>query len=87
MMLWGGMTATHLIGPYFYGGLVNATPYAEMLGAWLIPQLRNRALTEHVWPWHIGAPAHFALTLCDILNKSLSWPLCSSDLITPDESL
>jgi hypothetical protein len=70
-MLWPDMTATHLIGCYFFDGLVNATPYAQMLGAWLIPQLRNRGLIEYAWPQHKGAPAHFVLTLCDILNTYL----------------
>jgi hypothetical protein len=69
VMLWAGMTAILLIGPYFFDGLVNTTSYAEMLRAWLIPQLRNRGLIEYAWPRHKGAPAHFALTRCDILNN------------------
>jgi hypothetical protein len=35
------MTAAHLIGPYFLDGPINATSYAEILEAWLIPQLRD----------------------------------------------
>jgi hypothetical protein len=48
VMLWASMTATHLIGPYFFDGTVNAASYAEMLQVWLIPQLRNRGLMENV---------------------------------------
>jgi hypothetical protein len=70
---------------------------------WLISQLRDRGLMEDVWLQHDGAPAHFALTVCDILNKHflgcwnghgsptsptpLSWSPCSPDLTTPDNSL
>jgi hypothetical protein len=29
-MLWAGMTATHLIEPYFFDGPVNTASYAEI---------------------------------------------------------
>jgi hypothetical protein len=47
-MMWAGMTATHLIGPYFFDGPVNAAFYAEMSEVWLIQQLRDRGLMEDV---------------------------------------
>jgi hypothetical protein len=103
VMLWAGMAATHLIGPYFCNGHVNAASYTEMLEVWLIPQLRDRGLMEDVWLQHDGAPAPFALTVLDIYNEHfsshwvgcgspaspvpLSWPPCSPDLTTPDNSL
>ena len=55
------------------------------------------------WLQHDGAPAHFALSVCDVLNEHfpgrwiglgsptspspLSWPPCNPDLTTPDSSL
>jgi hypothetical protein len=102
-VMWAGMTATHLIDLYFFDGPVNATSYAEMLVVWLIPQLRDRGLMEDVWLQHDGAPAHFALTVRDILNEHflgrwighgsptssapLSWPPRSPDLTTSDNTL
>jgi hypothetical protein len=44
-----GMTATSLIGPYFFDGSIDAVSYAGMLEAWLIPQHRDRGLMQDVW--------------------------------------
>jgi hypothetical protein len=49
VILWAGMTVTHLIGHYFFDGPVNASSYAEMLEVWLIQQLRDGGLMEDVW--------------------------------------
>jgi hypothetical protein len=80
VMLWAGMTATHLIGPYFFDGPVNTAFCAEMLEVLLIPQRKDRGLMEDVWLQHDGAPAHFTLTMCDILNEHFPgcWIGCSS---------
>ena len=67
VMIWAGMTSDYLIGPYFFDGLVNAASYSAMLESWLIPQLRDRGLLDDVWLQHDGAPAHFALSVRDIL--------------------
>jgi len=97
------MTSDYLIGPYFFDGPVNAASYSAMLETWLIPQLRDRGLLDDVWLQHDGAPAHFALSVCDVLNEHfpgrwigrglptsrapLPWPPRSPDLTTPDNSL
>ena len=73
-----------------------------MLETWLIPQLRDRGLLD-VWLQHVGAPAHFALSVRDVLNghfpgrwisrssptspTPLQWPPLSPDLTIPDNSL
>ena len=73
-----------------------------MLETWLIPQLRDRGLLDDVWLQHDGAPAHFTLSVRDILNERfpgrwigrgsptspapLPWPPRSPDLTTPDNS-
>jgi hypothetical protein len=102
-MIWAGMTSEYLIGPYFLDGLVNVTSYSAMLQTWLIPQLTDRGLLDVVWLQHNGAPAHFALSVHDVLNEyfpgrwivrgsptslaPLPWPPRIPDLITPDNSL
>jgi hypothetical protein len=69
MMLWAGMTAAHLIGPYFFDGPVNNASYTEMLEASL-PQLRDRRLMKKVWLQHDRAPAHFVCTVCNIFQAA-----------------
>jgi hypothetical protein len=59
---WASATATHLNGPCFFDGPVNTALYAELLEAWLIPQLGD------VWLQHNGAPAHSTL-VCNIFKK------------------
>jgi len=97
------MTSDYLIGPYFLDGPVNVASYSAMLETWLIPQLRDRGLLDDTWLQHDGAPAHFALSVHDILNERfpghwigrgsptslapLPWPPHSPDLTTPDNSL
>jgi len=63
------MTSDYLIGPYFFDGPVNAASYSAMLETWLIPQLRDRGLLDDMWQQHDGAPAHFALSVRDVLNE------------------
>jgi len=102
-MIWAGMTSDYLIGPYFFDGLVNAASYLAMLETWFIPQLRDRGLLDDEWLQHDEAPAHFALSVRDVLNERfpgcsigrgsptslapLPWPPRSPDLTTPDNSL
>jgi hypothetical protein len=47
---------------------LKTASYTEMLKAWLISQLTDRGLKKDVGLQHNGAPAHFALTVHDILN-------------------
>jgi len=67
-MIWADMTSDYLIGPYFFDGPVNAASYSAMLETWLIAQLRDRGLHDDVRLQHDGAPAHFALSVRDVLN-------------------
>jgi hypothetical protein len=98
-LMWAGMTASHFSGPCFFIGHADATSYAEMLEAL---ELRDRGLMENVWLEYNRAFAHFALTVCKILNEPylgcwigcgspslvlLSWPPHTPRLITPAHSL
>jgi len=82
---------------------MNAASYSAMLETWLIPQLRDRGLLDDVWLQHKGVPAHYTLSVRDVLNKHfpgrcigrgsstspapLPWPPRSPDLTTPGNSL
>jgi len=103
VMIWASMTSDYLIELHFFKGLVNAASYLAMLETWLISQLRDRGLLDDVWLQQDGAPAHFALSVCDVLNEHfpgrwigrgsptspapLPWPPRSPDLTMPDNSL
>ena len=103
VMIWVGMTSDYLIGPYFFDGPLNAASYSAMLETWLVPQLRERGLLDDVWLQHNGAPADFALSVRNVLNKHfpgrwigrglptspapLPRPPPIPDLTTPDNSL
>jgi hypothetical protein len=65
---------------HFVDGPVDAASYIEMLGAWLIAQLKDRGLMEEVWLQHNGAPVDFALTVHNILNEHYlgCWIGCGS---------
>jgi len=101
-MIWAGMTSGYLIGPYFFYGPMNEASYSALLETWLIPRLRDRRLLHDVCLHHDGTPAHFALSVRDVLNEHfpgrwigrgsptspapLPWPPRSPDLTTPDNS-
>jgi hypothetical protein len=101
--MWADMTTTYLIGLCFFDGPVSTASCAEILGVWLILQLRDREDSRKMWLYPNGADAHFALSVRSTLNEHsfshcigsgsltsptpLSWPPCSSDLTAPDNSL
>ena len=47
VMVWAGMTAEHLLGPYFFDGPVNENSYLSMI--WLLPQLTVKGIAGTVW--------------------------------------
>ena len=69
VMIWADMTSDYLTGPCFVYGTVNAASYLAVLETWVIPQLTDRGLLDDVWLQHDGAPAHFALSVRDVLNE------------------
>lgn len=97
------MTSDYLIGPYFFDGPVNTASHLAMLEKWFQPQLRDSRLMDDVWPQHNGAHIHFALSVHDVLKEHFpscqndhgppksvapfTWPPCSPDLTTPNNSL
>jgi len=81
---------------------MNEASYSALLETWLIPQPRDRGLLHDVCLHHDGAPAHFALSVRDVLNEhfpgrcigrgsptspaSLPWPPRSPGFTIPDNS-
>lgn len=102
MTIWGGITASHVTGPYFFDETVNAISYPEKWN-YIVADLSNRGSIEQVWFLQHGAPAYFTLTVNEVLNEALpcwwighgsatsaspkSWPSHIPDLTAPDYSL
>lgn len=103
VMIWAAMSATHLIGPYFFDGAVNQIAYLTMLRDWFIPHLQDRGLLGRIWFQQDGAPAHYAIAVREYLNEvfpdkwigrgsvhlpaPLEWPPRSPDLSSCDNAL
>ena len=103
VMIWAGVSADHLIGPYLFDKPVNQESYATMIKDWLIPELSRLNIKDTIWFQQDGAPAHYALSVRQLLNETfpsrwigrgsdsfpspISWPPRSPDLSTPDNSL
>uniref|UniRef100_H3AAA0 Tc1-like transposase DDE domain-containing protein n=1 Tax=Latimeria chalumnae TaxID=7897 RepID=H3AAA0_LATCH len=103
VMMWAALNARHVIGPYFFNGLVNHKSYLEMLQNWFVPELDALGIRQDVWLQQDGVPPHYALSVREFLNDSfpdrwigrgspvspapLKWPARSPDLTTCDNSL
>ena len=96
-----GVTASYMIGPYFFDGTVSGVTCIKC-GIMLYQSQTTMGLCNRCH-WSKSAPAHFSLTVCEFLNDSLTgqcigwccatsplplpwWP-CSPNLSTPDNSL
>jgi hypothetical protein len=82
---------------------VNGVSYPERWRNYTVADLSNRGSNEQVWFLQHGAPAHFTVTVHEVLNEALpgwwigsgsatsalpkSWPSHSPDLTAPDYSL
>jgi hypothetical protein len=96
VMVWAGLSATHMFGPFFFHGSVTEQAYHDMLSEWLVPHKDTVVLQLD------GAPPHFALHVRDYLNKTFpgrwigrgseaspapfAWSPRSPDLTTPDNA-
>lgn len=93
--VWCGLTASHVIGPYYFDGSVTGESYREMLETFLMPELRRLRLVRTVIFQQDGAPAHTAGATIDWLQATfgdrlisrrceIKWPARSPDLTPPD---
>lgn len=103
VMIWVAMSAKHLIGPYFFDGVVNQHTYLAMLQEFFVPELQRMNLLERSWFQQDGAPPHYAITVRQYLNEvfpnkwigrgsvhlpaPLDWPPRSPDLTSCDNAL
>ncbi len=95
VMVWAGIWSTGRVGPYFFNGSVNANNYLKLLDDFVWPSISNKVARERLWFQQDGAPAHFANTVRDWLNRyfqkrwigrgsEMTWPPRSPDLTTAD---
>lgn len=94
-LVWCGMTASCVIGPYYFDGPVTGNSYQNMLRTFLLPELRRRRLVRTVIFQQDGAPAHTAAASIQWLKDTfgdrlisrrcdIPWPARSPDLTPPD---
>lgn len=93
--VWAGIIDTHVVGPFFIEGTINAERYCQLLEERIIPALNNLHLEGPLWYQHDGAPAHFSLQTRNILDLhfpgrwigrggQIGWPPRSPDLTPLD---
>lgn len=105
--VWAGIMDDRIIGPFFIDGNINgmlkiylnllAENYSNMIQNCLLPELRQLPLVRRMLMWfqQDGAPAHYALSVREILNHEfganwigragpVSWPPRSPDLTPLD---
>jgi hypothetical protein len=68
VMFWAAMYGKHVFCPYIFEGSVNQGTYLTMLRDWFV-SLERLGLLGHVWFQQGGAPAHYAITAREFLNK------------------
>ena len=75
LVVWCAISATGIIGPYFFRDdtrrttTVTGENYLEMLQKFFLPELGNNALVENCYFQQDGAPAHYARKVRDYLNQ------------------
>ena len=94
-LVWCGMSATHVIGPYYFDGSVTGQSYCDMITDFLMPELRRLRLVRTIIFQQDGAPAHTADATIEQLQATfrerlisrrcdITWPARSPDLSPPD---
>ena len=96
--VWGALSSTKVIGPYFFEGTVNKDSYCEMLNTFAIPEIQasvgHHQMSETFF-MQDGASSHFSLPARAIVREvfgdrgigrglSIEWPARSPDLTPAD---
>lgn len=96
VVVWIGMSATRLYGPYFFEqSTVKSDNYLTMLQTFFLPELQREGILNQAWFQQDGAPPHWATSVRRLLNEvfedrwigrsgPLPWPARSPDLAPPD---
>lgn len=88
--VWAALSASEVIGPFFFEATIDQYEYQKMIDFYLWPKIRNRDLTG-VWFQQDGATAHCTLNTLELLsvyfdgkvisrNAATEWPPHSPDL-------
>ena len=95
ILVWCGVSANNLIGPYYFDGPVNTDSYLNMLQEFLLPSFRRLRVVRRTVFQQDGAAAHTADRVLEWLHATfgdrvisrrceLVWPARSPDLTAPD---
>lgn len=94
--VWAGIIDSHLIGPFFIDGNLNATKFLDLLRTQILPHIQNLNLNVNdVWFQMDGAPPHSTRPITRFLNAifqdrwigrfgPITWPPRSPDLSPND---
>ena len=95
VVVWCGLWARGLIGPFFFDGTVNGENYLGMLKDWLLPQIQGECIFDRMIFMQDGAPPHFSKDVRAWLHNTfperwmgrrgpIEWPPRSPDLTPLD---
>lgn len=98
VMVWAGMSAQNVIGPFFIEERISANVYLQMLRTQLVPRLHELGILYSAHFQQDGAPAHTAHITREYLNEifpnrwvgkfgPIGWPARSPDLSSCDNAL
>jgi hypothetical protein len=48
VMVWAGLSATHMFGPFFFTSFRYWTAYNDIISEWLVPQLKQAGIKDTV---------------------------------------
>lgn len=96
--VWGALSSTTLIGPYFFDGTINAEKYTTMLREYALPAIREAVgprVMERIYFMQDGASSHYSLQARELLTAefgqrtigrglAVHWPARSPDLTVAD---
>lgn len=96
--VWGALSSTKIIGPYFFEGNVNAESYCRMLTNYAIPEIRSAVGERKFLETYFmqdGAPAHYSIGARNVIKEAfgnrclgrglpIHWPSRSPDLTPAD---
>lgn len=91
LLVWCGLSARGIVGPYFFEGTINADAYLTMMRTYVVPRLRRTGLIDTVIFQQDGAAPHTAHRVLDYLEHrfpdrlislrtGFTWPPRSPDL-------
>ena len=66
-----GLSATGLIGPFFFEGIVTSEAHLEMLRSSILPAISALYENSEVFYQQVGAPPHYHRDLRAFLDENL----------------